>query len=83
MVNFEPIDSSVSSKTDDLGYSTHRFQNTSGTRFHLQSTQKYKEVKKCIKKLHIFDNNSMRSKELITYGSLVKEDMDGYRNIFT
>ena len=45
--------------TEHLGYIIRIFEDTSGSRFHLWATQKYKEVMDFIKKLCVCDEDFM------------------------
>ena len=69
------IDSAGSSKPDNLAYITHIFENNYDPRFHLWETHKNKDVTEFITENNICDKDVMRPEELITYGSLVQEDM--------
>ena len=75
------IDSAGSSKPDNLAYITHIFENNSDPRFHLWETHKDKDVTEFIRENNICDKDVMQPDELITYGSLVQEDMGEYRNV--
>ena len=83
LVNANRIESAEAFKTQRLGYITLIFQNTSDPRFHIRATQKYKDIKQFIKKLHICDKGSIQTEDFITYGYLGQEDMGEYHNIVT
>ena len=68
-------------KTENLGYTTHIFEDTSDSRFHLWAIQKYKEVAEFIKKLRVCYMDIISQEDIITYESLVQEAIQEYRNI--
>ena len=83
LVDDERFESDGDFNLKHLRHIIQTFENTSDTRFHLWANQEYKEVKDFIKKIHICDEYVMQHDALITYGSLVKEDMCEHRKIIT
>ena len=61
LVDAECLDSAGDFNPEHLGYITHIFENISDHILHIRSTHKYKEVKEFIKKLHIFDEDTMQT----------------------
>ena len=82
LVDAEYLDSERTFNPNNLGYIVCIFDYTYDSRFHLWTNQKYKEVMEFIKKLFVCDKYVMRPDEIITYISLVQEDMCEYRSIF-
>ena len=81
LVDDDRHQSSVDFKPNNLRNITHIFEDTLDHILNIQETHKYKEVEDFIDKLHIFDKDVMLPEEIITYGSLVQQDMGEYLNI--
>ena len=80
MVDDARLDSVVAFNPEHHGYIINIFEYTYDSRFHIWATQKYKEFIKFIRKLFACDKDFMQPDEIITYVSLVQEDMREYSN---
>ena len=67
--------------TEHLGYITCIFEDTSDSRSRLWAIHKYKEVTKFIKKVCMCDMDVISQEDLITYESLLQEDVQEYRDL--
>ena len=81
LVDAERLERDVASKPEHLSHTIHIFEDTSDSRFHIWVTQKYKEFMAFINKLCVCEEYFIRPDDIITYGTLVQEDMCEYRNI--
>ena len=75
LVYAERLESDGAFKTKHLNYIICIFQDTSDSRLRLWETKKYKEAVDFIKKICVCYEDIMRTDDIITYGSLVQEDM--------
>ena len=66
---------------EHLGYINSIFEDTSDNRFHIWNINKYKEVTEFINKLCVCDMDVISQEDLITYGSLVQEATQEYRDL--
>ena len=73
LVDSERLESARAFNPEQLGYTTHIFEDTSESRFHLWDIQKYKEFMGFNKKLRVCDMNVISQEYIITYESLVQE----------
>ena len=78
LVDAEHLESSGAFKTDQLGYITRIFENTSDSILRLWDIQKYKDVMEFIKKFCLCDMNVISKEDLINYESLLQEDTHEY-----
>ena len=81
LVDDKCLESTRAFKPEHLRYITCIIENIYGTRSHLWATHKYNEVTKFINKLCVCEKYFIRPDDIITYGTLVQEDMCEYRNI--
>ena len=73
LVNVDSLESAGAFNPEHLGYIICIFEDTSDSRFHIWSTQKYKEVMEFVKKPLLCDEDVMQTDDVITYGFLVQE----------
>ena len=70
LANVEILESAWEFNPEHLGYCI--FEDTSDSRFHIWSTQKYKEVMEFVKKPLLCDKEVMHTNDIITYGFLAQ-----------
>ena len=72
LVYYERLESAGYFKPNYLFYIIWIFEDTSGSRFHLWETQKYKEVLEFIKKLFVYDEYVMQPDDIINMVPMLK-----------
>ena len=81
LVGAERLDIDGAFNTENLGYITRIFDDTSESIFRLWFIKKYKEVTEFIKKLCVFELYFIQSDDFITYYSLIQEATHEHHNL--